>query len=472
MIEHEQLLIGGAWVPASSGDRRAVEDPATEATIGFVPDAGAADVDAAVAAARAALPAWSALSRAERADHLDRLHAALTARGEEIAATIAREVGSPLKIAERVQTGLPLGVLGATVELLREDAPEERIGNSLIVREPVGVVAAITPWNFPLQQTIAKLAGALAAGCTVVHKPAELAPLNAFLLAQAVLDVELPPGVYNLVSGAGPVVGDRLAGHPGVDMVSFTGSTAVGRWVAARAAETVKRVSLELGGKSANVILDDADLERAVRVGVGNCFLNSGQTCSAWTRMLVPRERLAEAEALAVAAAERMTLGDPFDPATRLGPVISERQRTTVRAHVDRAVEDGARLLTGGSAAPDGIERGWFVRPTVFSGVDPRTALAREEVFGPVLAIVAYDDEADAIRIANDTDYGLSGAVWSADGERALRVARALRTGQVDVNGAAFNPSAPFGGFKSSGYGRELGPFGVEEFTQPKAIQT
>lgn len=471
MIDHERLLIGGAWTAPRGTGRRAVDNPATEERIGSVPEGTAEDVDAAVAAARAAQAPWAALTRAERATHLDRLHGVLSDRADEIAELIALDVGAPVKIARRVQTDLPLSVLRATIALLEGPEQERRIGNSLIVREPIGVVAAITPWNYPLQQTIAKVAGALAAGCTVVHKPAELAPLSAFALAQAILDAELPGGVYNLVSGPGATVGDRLAGHAGVDLVSFTGSTAVGSTIAARAAETVTPVSLELGGKSANVILDDADLEKAVRVGVGNCFLNSGQTCSAWTRMLVPRARLAEAEALAAAAAERMTLGDPFDPQTRLGPLISERQRDAVRRHVELALEQGARVVTGGAAPPDGVERGWFARPTVLSDVRPEMAIAREEVFGPVLALLAYDDEAEAIRIANDCEYGLSGAVWSADEQRAVRVARALHTGQVDVNGAAFNPAAPFGGVKRSGHGRELGPFGVEEFTTLKSIQ-
>jgi len=339
------------------------------------------------------------------------------------------------------------------------------------VREPVGVVGAITPWNYPLRQIASKVAPALAAGCTVVVKPSEVAPLNAFLLAEIVDAIGLPPGVLNLVTGYGPVVGEALAAHPDVDMISFTGSTLAGRRVSERAAPTVKRVALELGGKSANVILEDADLERAVNSGVGACFLNSGQTCSALTRMLVPRGRLAEAEQIAAAAAERFTTGDPFDPATKLGPLVSERQRERVRGYIARGIAEGARLLTGGADAPAGQETGYFVLPTVFSDVTSEMTIAQEEIFGPVLVLIAHDGDEDAIRIANDTIYGLAGAVWSADEERAKLVARRIRTGQVDINGAAYNPLAPFGGYKQSGHGRELGPFGIDEFLEVKSLQ-
>lgn len=470
-VEFDQLYIGGRWRDGRGESPIEVEDPTTERVIGRVATASLADLDDAVTAARAGQLAWSRLSTSERADHLERLLEVLTEKRDELGRTISLEVGTPLKISKIVQVGLPISVLAATIEQLRGGEEEESLGNSRIVREPVGVVGCVTPWNYPLHQTLAKVAGALAAGSTVVHKPAGLAPLNSFMLAQAIDEAGLPDGVYNLVPGSGAEIGDALAGHPGIDMVSFTGSTSVGAAVAARAAITVKRVSLELGGKSANVILDDADLARAVKAGVSNCFLNSGQTCSAWTRMIVPRERLEEVEEMAKAAAEKLVPGSPFDESAKLGPLISKGQRDQVRGHIDRAIEDGAKLITGGSEQPEGLDGGYFVKPTVFSGVSSESRLSQEEVFGPVLAILAHDGEEDAIRIANDSPYGLSGAVWSGDEEKALRVARQMRTGQVDVNGAAFNPLAPFGGYGQSGYGRELGPYGVEEFTNVKAIQ-
>jgi acyl-CoA reductase-like NAD-dependent aldehyde dehydrogenase len=341
----------------------------------------------------------------------------------------------------------------------------------LIVREPIGVVGAITPWNYPLHQIAAKVAPALAAGCTVVLKPSEVAPLNAFVLAEVFDEVGLPAGVFNLVTGLGPVVGEAIAAHRDVDMVSFTGSTRAGRRVAEVAAATVKRVALELGGKSANVILSGADLDKAVPDGVNKCYMNSGQTCSALTRMLVPRDKLAEVEALATEAAEGWTAGDPFDKATRLGPLISAVQRDRVRGYIQRGEDEGARLLTGGAEAPDGLDHGFFVRPTVFSDVTRDMTIAREEIFGPVLSIIPYDTEEEAIDIANDTDYGLAGGVWAEDADHANRVARKLRTGQVEVNGGGFNPNAPFGGYKQSGNGREYGNFGFEEFLEVKSLQ-
>ncbi|GAA3350361.1 aldehyde dehydrogenase family protein [Amorphoplanes nipponensis] len=367
-------------------------------------------------------------------------------------------------MAKAVQAGLPLAVLRGYADLAGRPAPEETIGNSLVVHEPVGVVGAITPWNYPLHQVVAKVAAALAAGCTVVLKPSELTPLVAYLLLDAADEAGLPPGVLNLVPGTGPVVGAAIAGHPDVDMVSFTGSTATGRAVSHAAADRIARVALELGGKSANVILADADLTKAVKVGVGNAFLNSGQTCTAWTRMLVHRSHYDTAVELAAAAAAAYTTGDPFDEGTRLGPLVSAAQRDRVRGFIERA---DARRVAGDAAVPD---KGYFVAPTVFADVDPDSELAQEEIFGPVLSIIPFTDDDHAVEIANNSRYGLAGGVWGTP-ERALAVARRLRTGAVDVNGGAFNPVAPFGGYKQSGIGRELGPYGLAEFQQTKAIQ-
>ncbi|MEV2237369.1 aldehyde dehydrogenase family protein [Micromonospora sp. NPDC049891] len=464
------FYLDGRWVRAAGGQPLEVHNPTTEEVIGTVPAGTAEDVDRAVAAARAAFDGWAATDPADRAAHLDRLHAALTARTKDIAHTVASELGTPLKVATRVQAGLPLTVLRSYVDLAAHPPAPQTVGNSLVVREPVGVVGAITPWNYPLHQIVAKLAPALAAGCTLVLKPSELTPLTAYLLFDAIHDAGLPPGVVNLVTGTGPVVGEALAGHPDVDLVSFTGSTATGRRITHLAADRIARVSLELGGKSANVILDDADLAGAVKVGVGNAFLNSGQTCTAWTRMLVHRDRYDEALDLAAKATDSYRLGDPFDPATRLGPLVSAAQRDRVRDHVARGLADGGRLVAGGPDSPV-PQQGWFVAPTVIADVDPDSALAQEEVFGPVLAVIPVDDDDHAVRVANNSRYGLAGAVWSGDEDRALRVARRLRTGAVDINGAPFNPLAPFGGYKQSGLGRELGVHGLEEFCEVKAIQ-
>ncbi|MFI7606539.1 aldehyde dehydrogenase family protein [Micromonospora sp. NPDC049366] len=462
--------LDGRWVAAAEPAGGTVHNPATEEVLATVPAGTAAEVDRAVTAARAAFDGWAATPPAQRAAHLDRLHAALSERADEIAHTVALELGTPLKLATRVQVGLPLTVLHSYVELAARPPAPETVGNSTVVREPVGVVGAITPWNYPLHQVVAKLAPALAAGCTVVLKPSELTPLVSYLLFDAVHEAGFPPGVANLVTGTGPLVGASLAAHPEVDLVSFTGSTTTGRRIAHLAAERIARVALELGGKSANVVLDDADLATAVKVGVGNAFLNSGQTCTAWTRMLVHRSCYDEALALAAKAAAGYRLGDPFDPGTRLGPLVSAAQRDRVRAHIDRGLADGGRLVAGGPDAPV-PDRGWFVAPTVIADVDPDSALAQEEVFGPVLAVIPVDDDDHAVSVANNSRYGLAGAVWSADEDRALRVARRMRTGAVDINGAPFNPLAPFGGYKQSGIGRELGRYGLDEYLQTKAIQ-
>ena len=470
-IVRDRLYIGGEWVPSTGTGTIDVIDSTTEEVMGSIPEGSTKDVDLAVAAARAAFPVWSATPVEKRTELLTQVSQALATRMDDLAHLITREVGMPLMLSQLVQVGLPMTTFGSMAQVAADFTWEQTVGNSLIVREPIGVVGAITPWNYPLHQIAAKVAPALAAGCTVVLKPSEVAPLNAFVLAEVFEEIGLPAGVFNLVTGVGPVVGEAIAAHTDVDMVSFTGSTRAGKRVSEVASGTVKRVALELGGKSANVILDDADLAKAIPDGVAKCFLNSGQTCSALTRMLVPRERLSEVEDLAVAAAEAFTPGDPFESSSRLGPLVSGAQRDRVRNFIDKGVGEGATLLTGGVEAPEGLSAGFFIRPTVFSSVTRDMTIARDEIFGPVLSIIPYDTEEEAIDIANDSEYGLAGGVWSGDPERAKAVARQLRTGQVEVNGGGFNPLAPFGGYKQSGNGREYGSFGLEEFLEVKAMQ-
>ncbi|NJP72614.1 aldehyde dehydrogenase family protein [Streptomyces sp. C1-2] len=461
MKAHDGIYVDGAWRPAAGTDTIEVVNPADEQVLAHVPAGTAEDVDAAVRAARAALPAWAATEPAERAARLTALRDRLAARAEEIAETVTAELGAPPKLSQTVHAALPVAVAGSYAELAAAHAFEERLGNSTVLHEPVGVVGAITPWNYPLHQIVAKVAPALAAGCTVVLKPAEDTPLTAQLFAEAVDEAGVPAGVFNLVTGLGPVAGQALAEHEGVDMVSFTGSTAVGRRIGATAGAAVKRVALELGGKSANVILPGADLSRAVNVGVANVMSNSGQTCSAWTRMLVHREDYEQAVELAADAAAKY--------GERIGPVVSARQRDRVRGYIEKGLAEGARLVTGGPEAPR--ERGYYVRPTVFADVRPDMTIAQEEIFGPVLCLLAYEDTEDALRIANGTEYGLAGAVWAAEETEAVAFARRLETGQVDINGGRFNPLAPFGGYKRSGVGRELGPHGLAEYLQTKSFQ-
>ncbi|MEU4802754.1 aldehyde dehydrogenase family protein [Actinosynnema sp. NPDC023587] len=447
-----------------------VVNPTTEEVVGTVRAGTPGDVDATVTRAATAFPAWAATPVEERAAIARRVAEGLAARVDEFATTMTTEMGTPITFARKVQVPNPVGIAHGVADALEAGYfADAEIGNSLILREPVGVVAAITPWNFPLQQVVAKVVPALAAGNTVVLKPSELAPLTADLFAEVLAGAGVPPGVFGLVHGTGSVVGEALAVHPVVDAVSFTGSTRAGRRVSALAAETVKRVALELGGKSANVVLDDADLVRAVKIGVANAFMNNGQACSAWTRLLVPADRHDEAVEIAVAAAAKYVPGDPADPATRIGPAVSAAQRDRVVAFIRSGVEEGASLALGGPDAPTG--RGFHVAPTVFGNVRPGMAIAQEEIFGPVLSVLPYTDQDDAVRIANSTIYGLGGAVFSADPERALAVAKRLRTGQVDINGAAFNTAAPFGGYRQSGNGREFGRFGLDEFTEVKSVQ-
>ncbi len=461
------LFIDGHWVIPDGTGAIEVIDPSTEQPIGSVPNGSGADVDAAVAAARRAFDPL--ISVAERRERVAAVITAMEKRLPDIAETITTEMGAPVRIAQSVQTQVPLAVARGFAAVLDSFEFEERVGNSLVVREPYGVVGAITPWNYPLYQVIAKVLPAIAAGCTVVLKPSNEAPLSVFEFVEAVEHAGLPAGVVNLVSGPGAVIGERIAEHPDVDLVSFTGSTGVGARVAELAGRSVKKVALELGGKSANVILEGADLATAVKVGVGNAFLNGGQTCMAWTRMLVPASRYGEALELVEAAVARYTVGDPWDPGTRIGPSASASQYQTVRGFIERAQRDGARLLTGGAEKIRDV--GYYVAPTVFADVDPDSELGQEEVFGPVLAVIPFSDEDDALRIANGTPYGLSGAVWAQDVDHAIAFARGVQTGQLDINGGTYNPVAPFGGYKKSGIGRELGRAGFEEYLQTKSLQ-
>ena len=471
MEQRDKVYVDGAWVASTGSGTLEVINSATEEVIGTIPEGTAEDVDKAVKAAKAAFPAWSQTSVEERGKYLQRITEGLGARTMDIANIVAQEVGMPINLSMIIQAGLPTMTF-SSIGAIADDFPfEEQIGSSTIVREPVGVVGCITPWNYPLHQIAAKVAPALAAGCTVVLKPSEVAPLNAFILAEIIDEIGLPAGVFNLVTGVGPVVGEAIAAHPDVDMVSFTGSTRAGKRVSELASQTVKRVSLELGGKSPNIILDDANLEQAVTDGVGKAFLNSGQTCSALTRMLVPRSKLAEAEEIAGRAAETYTPGDPFDANTRLGPLVSDAQRKRVRDYIQKGIDEGAKLVTGGPEAPEGLDKGYYVKPTVFSEVTSGMTIEQEEIFGPVLSIIPYDTDEEAVQIANDTIYGLAGGVWSGDPERAKAIAKQIRTGQVEINGGSFNPMAPFGGYKQSGHGRELGKFGLEEFLEVKSLQ-
>ena len=465
MHVHSDLYIGGRWVPATSTDVIEVVNPATEEVIATVPAASTDDADAAVRAARAAFNSWSQLTVDERVDYVEKIAAAMAARAEEIASVVSAEQGMPMTNARRVQSGLPITVMKSYVDIGRQYARSEpeKVGNSIVVHEPIGVCTFITPWNYPLHQIVGKVAPALVAGCTMI--------VNAFLLAQIIDEVGLPAGVFNLVTGAGRTVGEALCVHPDVDMISITGSTEAGARIATLGAPSVKRICQELGGKSANVILDGADLAAAVPAGVIGMMLNCGQTCTALTRMIVPRSRQQEVVDLAVGALATLAMGDPLSDGNFLGPVVSAAQKRTVQGYVRTGIEEGARVVAGGADDPEGFDTGFYVQPTIFADVVNSMVIAQEEIFGPVLCIIPVDSEEEAIAVANDSPYGLSGAVWADTNEHAIAVARRLQTGQVMVNGGRFNPLAPFGGYKTSGNGRELGRAGLDEFLETKAIQ-
>jgi aldehyde dehydrogenase (NAD+) len=471
MKTYDKVYIGGEWVLPVGAETIEVINPTTEAVCGTIPACGAEDAGAAVQAARSAFQGWSETPVETRIDFLVKIHEGLKARAGEIAETITDEVGMPLKLSAMIQAGSPIGQFKGMAKTAAAFAFEEEVGNSRIVREAVGVAVCITPWNYPLHQIAAKVAPALAAGCTIVLKPSEVAPLNAFILAEVIEAAGLPAGVFNLVTGTGQEVGEPLVAHPEVDMVSFTGSTGAGRAISAVAAQTIKRVTLELGGKSAAIILDDADLAKAVKGVFGACYINSGQTCTAHTRLLVSESKYEEAKALAKQVADSWTVANPKSEGARLGPLVSEAQWGRVQEFIGKGENEGAELITGGLGKPEGLETGFFVKPTVFGRVDPKSTIAQQEIFGPVMSIITYKDEDEAVTIANDSIYGLSGGVWSNDQERAVAVAKRLRTGMVDINGGNFNPAAPFGGYKQSGNGREFGAYGLEEFLEYKAIQ-
>lgn len=474
MTTYDKFYINGQWVASQGTSSIDVIDSITEEVMATVPEGTAKDVADAARAARAAFDTWSTLPAEERAKYMNRIGDALAGRMDEIASAISRETGMNKMLSTLVQVGLPINSFKTAAALAESFNFSKEIGSSLVVREPIGVVGCITPWNYPLHQIAAKVAYAMAAGCTVVLKPSEVAPIDAFMLAEIIHEVGLPAGVFNLVTGTGPVVGEAISSSEDIDMVSFTGSTRAGRRVMQVGAETIKKISLELGGKSANIICDDLDTEtfgKAVMGGVGKAFLNSGQTCSALTRMLVPRTRLAEAEAAAAAVADGMKVGDPFAEGTNLGPLASAAQRDRVQSYINKGIEEGATLIAGGLGAPEGLTTGFYVKPTVFSNVTNDMTIAQEEIFGPVLSILPYDTLDEAVEIANGTVYGLAGAVFSADKDKAIAIARRMKTGQVEVNGGAFNPNAPFGGYKQSGIGRELGEYGFEEFLEIKSLQ-
>ncbi|MFI4883933.1 MAG: aldehyde dehydrogenase family protein [Steroidobacterales bacterium] len=468
--DYRRFYIDGRWVEPLEPQEFTVINPATEAPAGVISLGSAKDVDRAVTAARRAFGSYAETSREERRALLEQILAIYKKRYADIASAIREEMGAPVSLAKGAQAGIGVGHLAAMIELLKTFEFEERRGSNRLRLEPVGVCALITPWNWPMNQVAAKVVPALAAGCTMVLKPSEFAPLSAAIWAEVMHEAGVPAGVFNLINGTGLEVGAALAAHPDIDMVSFTGSTRAGTEVARAAAATVKRVHQELGGKSPNILLDDADFERAVNASVQHVFENAGQSCNAPTRLLVPTERLAEVEALARKTAEAVVVGDPAAEATAVGPVVSKIQFERVQGYIAQGIAEGAKLVAGGEGRPAGLAKGYFVRPTIFSGVNNRMTIAREEIFGPVLAILPYRDEEEAIRIANDTPYGLQAYIWSGDLARANRVGRKIRAGRVTINGTPGDMSIPFGGFKRSGNGREWGEYGLRDFLEVKAL--
>ena len=469
MIEHRQIFVNGKWVDSTATESIPVVNPATEETIASVPRGTAEDVDLAARAAAESFVQWSQSPVEERTAALRRIARILEGRADELTNTMVSEVGTPISAACGSQTDVSVADLDIMADAMSQIAWQENVGTAVVRREAAGVVGALCAWNGPLRSVVLKAGAAIAAGCTVVIKGSEVAPLTSYVFADVATEAGLPDGVVNLVSGTGPEVGEAIVLHPAVDVASLTGSVRAGSRVMELASRSVKRVALELGGKSANLICEDADLPTAISTGIADAFRNAGQVCGGLTRILIPKSRLAEAEALAVATAESYVLGDPFDPATTLGPVVSAVQRDRVRAHITRAIDDGVRLLTGGPEAPDGIDRGYFIRPTVFSG-ENSSRLAQEEVFGPVVIIIGFDDEADAIAIANDSQYGLAGGIWCGDPARARQLATQVRTGRIRINGTPIDMRAPHGGFKLSGLGREMGKYGIEEFLEYKSV--
>ena len=465
-----KFYIDGAWVDPLVPRRFEVVNPATEEPFAEISLGAAGDVDRAVAAAKRAFASFGRSTKAERLDLMKAVLDVYKRRADDMAAAISQEMGAPLKFARDSQTGIGIAHLAKMIETLESYEFRHLKGHTLVVREPIGVVGMITPWNWPMNQVTCKVAPALATGCTMVLKPSEISPLSGIVFAEIMHEAGVPAGVFNLVNGDGPTVGEAISRHPDVDMVSFTGSTRAGILVAKAAADTVKRVAQELGGKSANILLPDVDLERAVTQGVAGCFGNSGQSCNAPTRMFVPRDRHDEAIAIARTAAATFKVGDPQAPGTNLGPVVSRTQYDKIQGLIETGIAEGAELVIGGPGRPEGLNRGYYIRPTVFGGVTPDMTIAREEIFGPVLSILTYKDEEDAIALANDTVYGLASYVQSADLERARRVAERMRSGNVYINYPAWDAGAPFGGYKQSGNGREYAEFGLEDFTEIKGI--
>ena len=466
---YNKFYINGKWVQPAGRATLDVINPATEEAFATISMGTAEDVDTAAKAARAAFAGWSQSSVDQRLTVIKNIIAGLKARGDELATAISNEMGAPIGMAKSAQLGSGIGHFANILGILENYSFEEIRGTTKIIKEPAGVCGFITPWNWPLNQIACKVAPALAAGCTIVLKPSEIAPISGYILAEIIAESGLPAGVFNLVNGDGPTVGAAISAHPEIDLVSFTGSTRAGREVARAAADSIKRVTQELGGKSANIILNDADFAKAVSGGVIGCFGNSGQSCNAPTRMLVPQARMAEAIAIAKVAAAKAVVGNPADATTRLGPVVSELQFNKIQSLIKQGIEEGAELVAGGPGRPDGLPKGYYVKPTVFANVSNDMTIAREEIFGPVLSILGYEDDADAVRIANDTEYGLSGYV-SGEPEHAQRIARQIRTGMVHINGAGPDFSAPFGGYKKSGNGREWGVEGFEEFLETKSM--